>query len=219
MKTLLGVLALAFLSSAALAGEGKHCHDKGHTSPAYATTSYEEIMRRMHGEMNIRYTGDPDTDFAAGMIPHHQAAVDMAKIEMANGKDPAMRSLAKTIIFFQEQEIDWLEHWLETRASRNEHSNSTEEYKQAAMNMHRDMAIAYSGNPDVDFARGMIPHHQGAVDMAAVVVRHGRTPEMVKLAQEIIHSQNAEIGIMERWLEKHSAPAPKTHSNHRTHHE
>lgn len=50
-------------------------------------------------------TGDPDHDFAAMMIPHHQGAVDMAKAELIYGKDPVLRRLAQEIVVTQEQEI------------------------------------------------------------------------------------------------------------------
>jgi uncharacterized protein (DUF305 family) len=55
---------------------------------------------------NATMTGDPDHDFAAMMIPHHQGAVDMAKLELLYGKDPTLRRLAQEIIVTQEQEIE-----------------------------------------------------------------------------------------------------------------
>ena len=75
-------------------------------------------------------------------------------------------------------------------------------YRAAAERMHRDMTIELSGNPDVDFARGMIPHHQGAIDMARVVLEHGQDPELKKLAQDIIAAQEREIAVLRSWLEK-----------------
>ncbi len=57
------------------------------------------------GMKNAPMTGDPDHDFAAMMIPHHQGAVDMAKIELIYGKDPVLRRLAQEIIVTQQQEI------------------------------------------------------------------------------------------------------------------
>jgi hypothetical protein len=75
-------------------------------------------------------------------------------------------------------------------------------FRGANMKMHRDMAISYSGNADVDFVKGMIPHHQGAIDMAKTVIAFGSDPEVKKLAEEVIKAQEAEIAMMREWLKK-----------------
>ncbi|BDG71857.1 hypothetical protein Rmf_17860 [Roseomonas fluvialis] len=77
---------------------------------------------------------------------------------------------------------------------------STREFRAANDRMHRDMAIRYTGSADRDFAAGMIPHHQGAIDMANVVLRHGSDPEMRALAQAIIRAQEAEIAQLRAFL-------------------
>jgi hypothetical protein len=62
-------------------------------------------MERMMAGMEIRPTGDVDTDFAAMMIPHHQGAIDMALAELRYGKDEQLRRIAQEIIVDQQQEI------------------------------------------------------------------------------------------------------------------
>jgi uncharacterized protein (DUF305 family) len=71
-----------------------------------------QAIERMHRDMSIIPTGDPDRDFAAMMIPHHQGAVDMAKIELQFGKNPVLRRLAQGIIVEQLQEIEVMQREL-----------------------------------------------------------------------------------------------------------
>jgi uncharacterized protein (DUF305 family) len=84
-------------------------------------------------------------------------------------------------------------------------SPATVGYEAAMKKMHKDMMIKYTGNADVDFVRGMIPHHQGAIDMAKVVIANGKDPEIRKLAEGVVTAQEAEIKEMKDWLAKHPA--------------
>jgi uncharacterized protein (DUF305 family) len=81
-------------------------------------------------------------------------------------------------------------------------SAATKAFRAANDKMHKEMDIAFSGDADADFARGMIPHHQGAVDMAKIVLQYGKDPEIRKLAEEVVRTQETEIKFMREWLAK-----------------
>lgn len=119
------LIGAATLLAAALAGGGPvmaqdgHGHAAGHDTPAAldatapAVAAYRDAMSRMHDAMaGMAYTGDADIDFARGMIPHHQAAIDMAEIVLEHGADPEIRALALSVIDAQAREIAELEAWL-----------------------------------------------------------------------------------------------------------
>jgi len=75
--------------------------------------------------------------------------------------------------------------------------------------MHADMAAAVrTGNPDHDFVAAMMPHHEGAVNMAQVVLLYGRDPELQRLAKQIITDQQAELDLMRLWLRRNPLKDP-----------
>jgi uncharacterized protein (DUF305 family) len=83
-------------------------------------------------------------------------------------------------------------------------SASTQGFEQADETMMKDMsAPPYTGSADKDFVTHMIPHHQGAIEMARVELKYGKDPELRKLAKNIIRAQRDEIGVMERWQSRH----------------
>ena len=109
-----GMLLAVFLESVPAQSEEMK-HDMagmamGAQSPA--TAGYKKAMDKMHKDMMVKYTGNADVDFVRGMIPHHQGAIDMAKVELQYGKDPAIKSLAEGIIKAQEAEIAMMREWL-----------------------------------------------------------------------------------------------------------
>jgi len=87
-------------------------------------------------------------------------------------------------------------------AMMGDESPATMAFMESNARMHEGMDIAYTGDADVDFIRGMIAHHQGAIDMARIVLDHGDDAEVKKLAQDIIAAQEGEIKWMTEWLEK-----------------
>jgi uncharacterized protein (DUF305 family) len=93
----------------------------GHGTPAAAPASpvageFQAANEAMHRSMGaVRLTGDADRDFAASMIPHHEGAIAMARLQLRHGKDPAMRRMAEEIVAAQEKEIAALRAFLATR--------------------------------------------------------------------------------------------------------
>ncbi len=98
--------------------------------------------------------------------------------------------------------MEQMQSMMETMMPADSDSESTKAFKQADMDMMQGMAVAYTGDADVDFRLKMIPHHQGAIDMAKVALAHGKDPETKKLAEAIIAAQEREIKEMQDWLAK-----------------
>jgi uncharacterized protein (DUF305 family) len=93
--------------------------DSGNNRRDTATQDWTELMTgmdRMHAAMSsVERSGDSDVDFVRLMLPHHQAAIDMAKTQLLHGKDPQMRRLAQEIITDQQSEIELMQLWLKQR--------------------------------------------------------------------------------------------------------
>lgn len=81
---------------------------------------------------------------------------------------------------------------------------STTAFKASDAKMMQGMSAPYTGDVDVDFRTHMIPHHQGAIDMAKVALKYAKDPETKKMAQKIIDDQEKEIADMQAWLKAHA---------------
>ena len=180
---------------------------------------YTKSMTDMHNEMMVGMAyNDPDTAFAKSMLGHHHGAVDMAKIELKYGTDETMRKLAKDIIDSQQLEIDIINKWLASHPDAPKPKPNTQAMQQAytagMQAMHDDMMTGIANPvPDMAFARGMLPHHRGAVDMAMIQLQYGTDKEMRKLAQDIIDAQQPEIIWLQEWIAKTLVNAEKDASS------
>jgi uncharacterized protein (DUF305 family) len=88
-------------------------------STGHAWLALIASMDKMHMAMStVSQSGNVDVDFVRLMLPHHQAAIDMAKTQLLYGKNPQMRRLAQEIITDQQLEIELMQHWL-----KQQHTN------------------------------------------------------------------------------------------------
>lgn len=181
---------------------------------------YVELMDKMHTDMMAGlFTDNADVAFVLSMIPHHQGAIDMAELVLKYGKDPEVKKLAENIITAQTSEIAWMNSFLKEQGVDPKALPETEtnaawksQFLRSMMPMHDRMnnALVYDyDDADIGFVVGMIPHHQGAIDMAYFVQRFGQNEEVKKLASNIISAQNKEIAWMTQYLVDHKVKMPR----------
>jgi uncharacterized protein (DUF305 family) len=203
----LGIVGTASVSHAALAAD---------TEGPFLSLN-QIAMNKMMADMEVKPTGDVDRDFVAMMTPHHQGAIAMAQAELLYGRNQKLLRIAQEIIAEQEQEIAAMrlaigEHatptWVTTGTDEAPGAASAEKVvaksdaafvsqSNAAMDkMMTDMAAKPTDNVDHDFVAMMVPHHQGAIDMAQAELRYGRSPQLKTISQEIIVDQMQEITLM-----------------------
>jgi uncharacterized protein (DUF305 family) len=151
---------------------------------------------------------DYDLRFIDGMTPHHQGAIAMAEDVLKNSQRPELKKLAKEIIQAQQKEIaqmaEWRKAWYPNageklmmwHAESNHMMAMTPEFRRNMM-MSVDLGKA-DDKFDLRFLDAMIPHHEGALVMAKDAIAKSKRPEIQKMAQEILSSQQAEIDQMKQ---------------------
>lgn len=245
------------------AASGAHEGHETHRTTRFdrsATREFKAVQKRMMRNMAMPFTGDPDVDFRMHVIPHHQAAMDMAWVALRHAEDPWTRQAAQAILIAQQQEISQFQGWLarhrdkaprggqpryiqnastypdpeqdirqpgsryelvgeawaptsgvplQQELSGQSAGSATREFKAAgARMMRRSMAVPFTGDADVEFRTNMIPHHQGAIDMARVALRHAKNAWTRQAAQAIITAQQHEIYQFRAWLAQHRTRIP-----------
>lgn len=215
MKTLLLAALLLAAPGVALAQAGAdHSHGDMSALPppgvALSTPAYEAAMDKMHtAMMALRITGNADADEIAVLIPHAQGAVDLARVELRYGTDPALQQLAREILAARPAEIARMQAWQAAHSAPSTGSPPTASpgaaspIAAAMEKMRAAMDAPESGEADRDFVRAMIPHHQGAIDLAQIELSRGTDPDLHDLARAILAGRTAEIARMQTWLAAH----------------
>jgi uncharacterized protein (DUF305 family) len=104
-RTAVVLLSTASLATAIWLGSGTAQESEPSQKQSFHQLMNQAMTVMDQGMKQAPMAGNPDHDFAAMMIPHHQGAIDMAKVELLHGKDPVLRRLAQEIIVTQQQEI------------------------------------------------------------------------------------------------------------------
>ena len=138
-----------------------------------------------------------DIMFAEMMIPHHQQAIEMSDLALQNSKNPEVLALAQQIKDAQAPEIEEMKSW---GASSDAHMG----HMMDGMLSDDEMAdLRMASGPEFDrlFLEGMIKHHEGAIEMAEMVV-DSKSADVATLAKAIIEAQRTEISTMKELLNR-----------------
>jgi uncharacterized protein (DUF305 family) len=152
---------------------------------------------------------DADVTFTQKMIPHHQQGIEMAKAVDARTKRPQLRTLADAITVSQGQEVTLMQRWLQdwgkpATLQGMDHGAGHMPGMMSEAQMRQLMATK-NQEFDLAFVDLMTTHHQGAIDMATTELRDGSLPQVKRLAQQIIDTQQAEIDQFTVWQQEWEA--------------
>ncbi|MFN8517057.1 MAG: DUF305 domain-containing protein [Thermomicrobiales bacterium] len=143
-------------------------------------------------------TGAYDQNFIDAMVPHHQAAIDMAKVAQRKAEHAELRQLADAIVGAQDSEIAQMKAWRTTWYGSGEIAPGMGSHQMGGMDT--DPAHLEDAAPfDKAFIDAMIPHHQSAIDMAQEAMTQAQHREIKNLAARIVAAQQAEITRMNNW--------------------
>lgn len=226
MKTITySVILVAALSSFSLAQPSNYSHlsmehsspmqhssPMGHSSmdmPHNTDNLATSIMAAMHQPMMENSpvkSGNPNKDFLANMLPHHQGAILASKAVLkVPNLDPRVRKIAKNIIQSQEKEIILFKSLLNNKdfpetSDKIAYENFYNESQNAMDSMMNTMSKIHENDPQRAFLAGMIPHHQGAVVVSEQILRTTKDSDIIKIARDIIKEQKREIATMQKLL-------------------
>ena len=148
-------------------------------------------------EENGKYS---DERFIDAMVPHHQGAVEMARVALDNAEHERLVQLSEDIVTTQQAEIEDLKSIKQEEFGTSRVPMEMSPKQMRSMGTMTDPQELANRNPfDKAFIDAMIPHHQSAVEMAEVASEKSRNPRIKRLAENIVSAQKREIEQMEPW--------------------
>ena len=216
MKLRRSLVAASLLAMAAACGGGASTTDNqsmtnmqepmgNGTAEAMPSGPFAQAEMQMHERMTAATGANASETWVRKMIEHHRGAVAMSQVLIDAGGDPGFVQMARTGAEKQQREIGELERMLAGGIAGG--SGEANPYGPAERSMHRQMMAATGANLSETWARKMIAHHQGAVDMSEILIRQGGNPQVVALARRTAEDQRREIAHLEAMLRGEPMPA------------
>ena len=182
-----------------------------------------------HGQLDVCTRPLSDLEYLDHMIPHHQVAIDVSEAYQKTSTDPVMQALMRKLVWTQRREIAMM-HELKLTAGGEQGMSASDGmqlgYRPVTVgdNVHPNTPglththcdphffdpdahmehIEHMGASDRAYIEHMIPHHQVAVDMSKVLLRHTTNDYMIYMAHRIIRSQQEEIALLHSMLNRES---------------
>ncbi|MEU0715747.1 DUF305 domain-containing protein [Streptomyces lavendulocolor] len=207
---LVGAVTAAGLFLAACGGNNDDTSGMDQGSKTSPTATQDGAANPAPGAFN-----DADVKFAQSMIPHHQQALEMAKLADGRAADQEIKALATAIEKAQDPEIQTMKSWLKAWGKPESADSSmpgmdhgtgdTEGSGMSGMMSEKDMeGLTAAKGTDFDkrFAQMMIAHHKGAIEMAKDEQKNGRNATAKKLAGDVVKKQAAEVQQLQKILDR-----------------
>ena len=177
-------------------GGGMDHSQMGHGSMGMGSKGMARQMVMENGEYS-------DRAFIDAMVPHHQGAIEMARVALKNAEHEEIKELSRNIISSQQAEIEELKAIKKEEFGTSEVPMEMSPQQMRSMGMMMDPQQLANQEPfDKAFIDAMIPHHQSAIEMAKVAYQESENPQIKELAQNIVSAQQREIEQMKHWRQQ-----------------